>query len=991
SAERVVQRFEAPGVSNYTALLLSPDGGTLYLGAREMLLTLNTSNFQPSSPVRRLLWSADEEKKRQCVFKGKDPQVSPIASRHRGLRWVWAVPCAGWLWRDCHNYIKLLLQLNSTHLYTCGTCAFSPACAYINVQHFSLERDASGKVVLEDGKGRCPFDPEYRSTAVMVDGELYAGTVSNFQGNEPTISRSQDSRIALKTENSLNWLQGECWGWHGRSGSLSPAVWEDGVGCSGPAVLRVLVPPDPAFVGSAYLRESLPAGNPEGDDDKVYFFFSETGKEFDYFENTIVSRIARVCKGDQGGERVLQRRWTTFLKAQLLCSHPEDGFPFNVLQDIFVLTPGELRWRETLFYGVFTSQWWVLGTQGSTGGSAEPGPDLAMNCASPHQEQGVQRAFGGLYKEVNRETQQWYTDTSPVPEPRPGTVGGPWAPARAQDAALPPCSPGPNGCHSMCITSHTRHLKINSSLQMPDRVLNFIKDHFLMDSPVRSQPLLLQSQRRYQQIGVHRAQGLHGTYDVLFLGTGGSGGLWRGRVCAGHGWIRQAVVGQGVCWAWMDQAGCGRLWRVPRTPALLSTAPLFADDGRLHKAVRVNRAHSPPAAGPGQGMSQGKGGTGGSACSAQVLFLGWGTQTWEGRGVQEPTPLTPACPLPQSLVYAATYAAVAQVPFANCSLYRSCGECVLARDPFCAWSLDACHRVTPHVLAHLQRWVQDIEDADTERLCQRANASQPRPRFLLPPASGTQCQQIQLPPNAVQSLPCQLLSNLASRQWLHNGALVNTSYLVLPDGALILVGSPERAGTYECWSLEEGFRKLMASYCVGVQEPALGPANSGRKVAAGHDALETVSTSRSTSAVGSAAARLEGKTYWTEFLVMCVLFAAAVLVLAFFVLHRHRDGMKALLEPGDPSRHQKPPRKPVESLPLNGSSLPSTAPEHKGYQALQDNYIVSTPVHEPPGPPRTFSESEKRPLHVRDSFVEVSPACQRPRVRLGSEIQDSVV
>lgn len=62
-------------------------------------------------------------------------------------------------------------------------------------------------------------------------------------------------------------------------------------------------------------------------------------------------------QGDQGGERVLQRRWTTFLKAQLLCSHPEDGFPFNVLQDVFVLTPGELHWRETLFYGVFTSQW----------------------------------------------------------------------------------------------------------------------------------------------------------------------------------------------------------------------------------------------------------------------------------------------------------------------------------------------------------------------------------------------------------------------------------------------------------------------------------------------------------------------------------------------------------------------------------------------------------------------------------------------------------
>ncbi|NXW22613.1 SEM4B protein, partial [Circaetus pectoralis] len=846
SAERVVQRFEVPGVSNYTALLLSPDGSTLYLGARELLIAVNTSHFQPGASARRLPWSADDEKKRQCVFKGKDPQ------------------------RDCHNYIKMLLQLNSTHLYTCGTCAFSPACAYINVQRFSLERDVSGKVLLEDGKGRCPFDPEYRSTAVMVDGELYAGTVSNFQGNEPTIYRSQESRIALKTENSLNWLQ------------------------------------DPVFVGSAYLRESLPAGNPEGDDDKVYFFFSETGKEFDYFENTIVSRIARVCKGDQGGERVLQRRWTTFLKAQLLCSHPEDGFPFNVLQDVFVLTPGELRWRETLFYGVFTSQW----NKGGLGSSAV--------CAFPMHS--VQRAFGGLYKEVNRETQQWYTDTGPVPEPRPGT----------------------------CITSHTRHLKINSSLQMPDRVLNFIKDHFLMDSPVRSQPLLLQSRLRYQQIGVHRAQGLHSTYDVLFLGTGGcSCRVPMGRVL--------------VC--------C-----VP--PAPLSTALVFADDGRLHKAVRVNHGvhiieeiRLFPA---GQPVLQ--------------LLL---DQDQAGAGHRRTG--AGARRGDSGLVYAATYTAVAQVPFANCSLYRSCGECVLARDPFCAWSRGACRKTSLHPPAHPQLWAQDIEDADTERLCQLANTSQPRPRVLLPPASGASCQRIQLPPNAVRPLPCRLLSNLASRRWLHDGVPVNASYLVLPDGALILVGSPERAGTYECWSLEEGFRKLMASYCVSVQEPARGLPDPNRKVAAGRDALETVSTSRSTSAVGSAAARLDGKTYWTEFLVMCVLFAAAVLVLALFLLHRHRDGMKALLEPGDPGRHQKPPRKPVESLPLNGSSLPNAASEHKGYQALQDNYIVSTPVHEPPGPPRTFSESEKRPLHVRDSFVEVSPACQRPRVRLGSEIQDSVV
>lgn len=43
----------------------------------------------------------------------------------------------------------------------------------------------------------------------FTDGELYAGTVSNFQGNEPIIYKSLGQGTALKTENSLNWLQGK--------------------------------------------------------------------------------------------------------------------------------------------------------------------------------------------------------------------------------------------------------------------------------------------------------------------------------------------------------------------------------------------------------------------------------------------------------------------------------------------------------------------------------------------------------------------------------------------------------------------------------------------------------------------------------------------------------------------------------------------------------------------------------------------------------------
>ncbi|XP_030045531.1 semaphorin-4B [Microcaecilia unicolor] len=802
SSDRRVKRFEAEGANHYTTLLLSTDGEMLYLGAQEALFALNSSSFESSQYQHsRLSWKADEDKKKQCAFKGKDSE------------------------RDCQNYVKILLQLNATHLYTCGTYAFSPSCAYINIQDFSLEKDAVGNPILEDGKGRCPFDPHYKSTAIMVDGELYAGTVSNFQGNEPIIYKSQESRISLKTENSLNWLQ------------------------------------DPAFVGSAYIQESLPTGNAVGDDDKIYFFFSETGKEFDFFENTIVSRIARVCKGDLGGERVLQRRWTTFLKAQLLCSSPDDGFPFNVLQDMFVLTPGGQHWNSTIFYGVFTSQW----SKGGTGSSAVC--EFTMN--------DVQKAFSGLYKEVNRETQQWYTYTHPVVEPRPGA----------------------------CITNKVRRMKITSSLQMPDRVLNFIKDHFLMDSAVRSQPLLLQTQVRYQQISVQQVKGLKQIYNVLFLGT---------------------------------------------------------DDGSLHKAVIINK---------------------------KVHIIEEIRLFKDKHPVQELL-LNPH----QGLLYASSYSAVVQVPVSNCSTYRSCGECILSRDPYCAWSGKACRNISSSPGGpNVPNWIQDIEEADTEKHCRQEN--------ILVPYQDPKCQKIRLQPNVVRPLPCKLLSNLASRRWVHNGEEINTSYFVMPNGSLIVVGSSKRLGMYECWSVEEGFQKLMANYCV----------NSEQTVQTATMKLDTVkdnsdrayiekiflNTSKSISPPESNSAKLTGKTYWNEFVIMSILFGVAVVILGLFLLYKHRDGMKTFLKQGERTdvQHKKPRKngKPAENHPLTGNNIPSTLPDHKGYQTLNDNYIISTPVHDALVNSKSFSPSEKRPLNFMDTHVEVSPTCQRPRVRLGSEIRDSVV
>ncbi|XP_077630496.1 semaphorin-4B [Crocuta crocuta] len=782
SEERPFRRFEAENVSNYTALLLSRDGRTLYVGAREALFALNSStSFLPDGEYQELLWSADADRKQQCSFKGKDPQ------------------------RDCQNYIKILLPLNSSHLFTCGTAAFSPQCAYISVENFTLARDKAGNILLEDGKGRCPFDPNFKSTALVVDGELYTGTVSSFQGNDPAISRSQSVR-PTKTESSLNWLQ------------------------------------DPAFVASAYIPESL--GSLQGDDDKIYFFFSETGQEFEFFENTIVSRIARICKGDEGGERVLQQRWTSFLKAQLLCSRPDDGFPFNVLQDVFTLSPSPQEWWDTVFYGVFTSQW----HRGATEGSAV--------CVFTMKD--VQKAFNGLYKEVNRETQQWYTVTHPVPTPRPGA----------------------------CITDSARERKIRSSLQLPDRVLNFLKDHFLMDGQVRSRLLLLQPRARYQRLAVHRVSGLHRTYDVLFLGTG---------------------------------------------------------DGRLHKAVglgpRVHIIEELQIFSPGQPV--------------QNLLLD------AARG----------------LLYAASHSGVVQVPVANCSLYQSCGDCVLARDPYCAWSGSRCTHVSLYQPEAASRpWIQDIEGADARGLCNTSSA-----RLQAPVLTGEKpCKEVQLQPNTVNTLTCPLLSNLATRLWLHDGAPVNASAScrVLPTGDLLLVGSQQDPGLFQCWSLEEGFWQLVANYCPKVVEDVIADRSGGAPV--------VVSTSRVSAPAGSKASWGGDRSYWTEFLVMCTLFVFAVVLLILFFLYRHRGGMKVFLKQGEcASVHPKARAAalPPETRPLNGVGPPSTPLDHRGYQTLSDS---------PPGP-RVFTESEKRPLSIQDSFVEVSPACPRPRVRLGSEIRDSVV
>ncbi|XP_061461903.1 semaphorin-4A-like [Rhineura floridana] len=396
-SSRIVFSFQRKGVQNYDTFLLSKDGATLYVGARDTIIALDLGSADSIRLKGEIPWSPTPVKKDECVFKKKSNET------------------------ECFNFIRVLVQLNETHLYTCGTYAFSPTCTYIDLENFTLVTDANGEPLLLEGKGLCPFDPQHQNTAIVVDGELYTGTRNNFQGNEAIITRTLGRRTVLKTD---TWLHG-----------------------------------DATFVASF----NIPTPS---DDDKVYFFFGETAKEFDFFEKLIVSRVARVCKNDVGGDKVLQKKWTTFLKAQLSCTQPGQ-FPYTVIQHVFALPqPG----GGAVFYGVFASQW-QSGNLGST-----------AVCA--FSLDGIKKAFDGKYKELNKDCSRWMTYNGPVMDPRPGR-----------------CSVGPSS----------------------DKALTFMKDHYLMDEkiePAHHQPLLVKHSVKYTRITVHQTRNAFGVpYNVLFLGT----------------------------------------------------------------------------------------------------------------------------------------------------------------------------------------------------------------------------------------------------------------------------------------------------------------------------------------------------------------------------------------------------------------------------------------------------------------------------------------
>ncbi|XP_051772424.1 semaphorin-4G [Ctenopharyngodon idella] len=599
---------------NYSLLLLEEEAGVLYVGARGALYALQASDISSSSP-QTIDWEASDDQKQQCLNKGKDNKT------------------------ECYNYIRFLQRFNSTHLYTCGTHAFSPLCAYIDAREFKISS------AFEEGREKCPYDPTKGYTGLLIDQQMYTASQYEFR-SFPDIRRNSPNPTLKTEEAPTQWLQ------------------------------------EADFVGSALVKESV--NSSVGDDDKIYFFFTEKSQELSpYFSHSRVARVARVCKRDRGGLLTLQKKWTSFLKARLACSLPDYEFHFNVLRSVFFLEGSSSQ--DSVFYGIFGLEW----------------KNVKASAICQYSISDIQWAFEGPYMESKEDSiSKWTEYTGKVPEPRPGS----------------------------CITDQLRARGINSSTNLPDDVLHFVRRHPLMYRQILPQgqrPLLFRRNVDYTKIVVHRVTGLDGQmYHVLFIGT---------------------------------------------------------DEGWLQRAVKVN----------------------GQLHIIEELQL-----------FEEPQPVDSiVISEKQMSVYVGSASSVVQLPLSTCSRYSSCFDCVMARDPFCAWDGLECVDITSHnSRANL---TQDILNGN--KGCEETIADDQvlhRSRSVM---AGDDVL-----------LQCELSSNLATPEWTVNGKKLqgyglDSGYRVGTDGLLVIEARSYQSGHYCCFALENGVHVPVVIYSLTVRQELPAP------------------------------------------------------------------------------------------------------------------------------------------------------------------------
>ncbi|XP_044046883.1 sema domain, transmembrane domain (TM), and cytoplasmic domain, (semaphorin) 6D, like isoform X3 [Siniperca chuatsi] len=327
---------------------------------------------------------------------------------------------------ECHNFIKVLVPRNDDLVFICGTNGFNPMCRYYRLDNLEFD----GEEI--NGLARCPFDSKQTNVALFAEGKLYSATVADFQASDAVIYRSMGDGSALRTiKYDSKWLK------------------------------------EPHFLHAAEY------GN------YVYFFYREIAVEHSNLGKVVYSRVARICKNDVGGsQRVLEKHWTSFVKARLNCSVPgESFFYFDVLQSITDII--NINGVPSVV-GVFTTQ------MNSIPGSAV--------CAFSMAD--IEKVFWGRFKEQKTPDSVW----TPFPEEK-----------------LPKPRPG-------CCAGHGPAASLKSSIEFPDDTLQFIKSHPLMDTAVPSigdEPWFTKTRVRYRltALAVDNEAGPHKNYTVVFIGA----------------------------------------------------------------------------------------------------------------------------------------------------------------------------------------------------------------------------------------------------------------------------------------------------------------------------------------------------------------------------------------------------------------------------------------------------------------------------------------
>ncbi|CAH2296178.1 semaphorin-6A isoform X3 [Pelobates cultripes] len=327
---------------------------------------------------------------------------------------------------ECHNFIKVLLKRDEETLFVCGTNAFNPSCRNYKMDTLEfLDEEISGMA-------RCPYDAKHANVALFAEGKLYSATVTDFLAIDAVIYRSLGDSPTLRTvKYDSKWLK------------------------------------EPYFV------HAVDYG------DLIYFFYREIAVEYNSMGKVVFPRVAQVCKNDMGGsQRVLEKQWTSFLKARLNCSVPGDShFYFNILQAVTDVI--HINGRDVVL-ATFSTPY------NSIPGSAVCAYDMA----------DIASVFTGRFKEQKSPDSTW----TPVPDER-----------------VPKPRPG-------CCAGSATVEKYAASNDLPDDTLNFIKTHPLMDEAVPSivnRPLFLRTMVRYRltKIAVDTAAGPYHNHTVVFLGS----------------------------------------------------------------------------------------------------------------------------------------------------------------------------------------------------------------------------------------------------------------------------------------------------------------------------------------------------------------------------------------------------------------------------------------------------------------------------------------